>query len=135
GFLKDEEIRRAEETFSNRTPRTELLRWIAKLHEERKAHIELEQQLRGQIHNLRGRIRDALKYLDGLVVEALGEGPQKPDVCPECRSPFETLVRDTCGPGGVAQPDLLYQHAEGRTCRVTTWQKPGQGPSGKGGAG
>lgn len=93
-----------------------VLTWVDRLLADRKERVE-------QIRYLQRRLRQAFKYLDGLVTNggelralysapAAGEGGRSsPVVCPVCRKPYVRAA-------GLSPRGIVYEHQGGQRCRV-----------------
>lgn len=89
--------------------------WVDRLLADRKARVE-------QIRYLQRRLRQAFKYLDGLITHegelrkpysapaAPEERPPKPVLCPVCATPYQRAM-------GLSPNGIAYEHANGRRCR------------------
>jgi hypothetical protein len=91
-----------------------VLSWVDRLLADRKARVE-------QLRYLQRRLRQAFKYLDGLITNAGemraaysgtggGHGERTPAVCPVCAMPYLRAVGDRPAP-------IAYEHDGGRRCR------------------
>ena len=83
-----------------------VLKWVDQLLADRRDRIR-------QLEHLRKRLRQAFRYLDGLVGEA--QGPALPSshdkpVCPSCGKGYVQA-------SGVSPQGILYVHADRRECR------------------
>jgi hypothetical protein len=90
--------------------------WVDRLLADRKARVE-------QIRYLQRRLRQAFKYLDGLITHE-GElrkpysappAPEEPSaarpvICPVCATPYQRAR-------GLSPNGIAYEHADGRRCR------------------
>ena len=121
GFLKDVEVKRAEESLDLRTPPSHLLRWIKALHDDRRARIELALELSRQLRQVRRALQQAFKDLDSLTLGAY-KASGKPWAgqlpCPVCGAPSVGLTMDVDGPGGAWAPDKVHHHPDGTVCRI-----------------
>jgi hypothetical protein len=88
-MLSDEEARRICD-LATCADRGTLLRWVGELLEDRRERSALLQGLARQLAHLRRRLRQASKYLDGLLQRAeeiLGEPWAGKLPCPHCGAP------------------------------------------------
>jgi plasmid stabilization system protein ParE len=82
-----------------------LLKWVDQLLADRLERIR-------QLEHLRERLRQAFRYLDGLVRAAQrpSAAPTAAPLCPHCRKPYVRAA-------GRSPAAIVYVHADGRECR------------------
>jgi hypothetical protein len=82
-----------------------LLKWIDQLLADRVDRIR-------QLEHVRQRLRQAFRYLDGLVRDAqYPRAALKPSpLCPHCREPYVHAA-------GRSPAGIVYVHSEGRQCQ------------------
>ena len=87
-----------------------VLTWIDRLLADRRERVR-------QLQYLRQRLRQAFRYLDGLLGEGgpasrPQDGAHSPVTCPVCRRPYVRAF-------GISPRGIGYEHADGRQCRAT----------------
>ena len=84
-----------------------VLKWVDQLLADRRERIR-------QLEHLRQRLRQAFRYLDGLVRDAHGAtpvtAPPRQPACPMCGRPYIQA-------SGVSPRGITYVHADKRECR------------------
>jgi hypothetical protein len=112
-MLSEDEVRRiAELRLSDPVAR----HWIGRLLDERRHLVAVIQGLARQLHHLRGRMRQAATYLDGLAgrAEDTAKAPWPRQLaCPKCGASVDRLAVDYRPGQGHA---LLHRHPDGTVC-------------------
>jgi len=113
-MLSDEEARRIRDLATS-ADRGTLLRWVGELLEDRRERSALLQGLARQLAHLRRRLRQASKYLDGLLQRAEGTTrepwPGKLP-CPHCGAPAVLVRAEQRSEGHV----VVHAHPDGVHC-------------------
>jgi hypothetical protein len=112
-MLSEDEVRRIGELRVNdRAAR----HWLDRLLDDRRQLVVVIQGLARQIHYLRGRMRQAARYLDGLAekAEATARAPWPSKLpCPRCGASADRLAVDYRPDQGHT---LIHTHADGTKC-------------------
>jgi len=116
-MLSEDEVRRISELKLS-DPVVKL--WIERLLDERRHLVAVIQGLARQLHHLRGRMKQAAAYLDGLAekAELTARTPWPSKIpCPRCGAPVDRLVVDYRPQKGHT---LLHRHTDGTVCEPKT---------------
>jgi hypothetical protein len=112
-MLSEDEVRRIKEL---RVADPVARHWLDRLLDDRRRLVEAIQALARQLHHLRGRLRQATAYLDGLLqkAEATARAPWPEQVrCPRCGAPVGRVSVDYRSEGGHV---LVHEHLDGTAC-------------------
>ncbi len=115
-MLSEDDVRRIAE-FRSADPIAK--QWLACLLSERRHLVAVIQGLARQIHHLRGRLRQAAAYLDGLAgkAEETARAPWPAKIpCPRCGAAIDRLTVDYRPERGHV---LVHLHADGTACEGT----------------
>ena len=83
-----------------------VLKWVDQLLADRRERVR-------QLEYLRQRLRQAFRYLDGLVRDAQEAPPAAPRERPSCPACGKPYVRAS----GVSPRGIVYTHSDRRECR------------------
>jgi hypothetical protein len=112
-MLSEDEIRRISEL---RLADPAAKHWLGRLLDERRHLVAVIQGLARQVHHLRGRIKQAAAYLDGLAekAELTARAPWPSKLpCPQCGAPIDRLGVDYREGQGHT---VVRQHPDGHVC-------------------
>jgi hypothetical protein len=103
-MLSDREAEEIERGRKQRVGGPVVLKWLDQLLQGRRERVQ-------QLEHLRKRLRQAFRYLDGLIGEAR-HGRSVPSLpCPKCGKPYERAA-------GRSPSGVTYMHPGGERCTM-----------------
>jgi len=117
-LLDDGEAERIRDGTATTSHAPTLVAWIRALLDDRKSRNALLLRLTRELQHVRGRLRQAARYLDGLVgnvQRAAGEPWPGQLPCPVCGAPVLKLATRQ-DPSVAGSRVVVHVHADGKRC-------------------